>query len=356
MKKLTLVLAGAALLLLPSLAFAQSAQVKETTATAATTTAVSTEPDVIEVTGYGTREVAPDSATLTFTFEAKADTTKKGIAKNKTAIEKVKTALAAAGITDLQVTSSAANVYSETVYDAYDADVTKPQTTVKSFSLTQGFRIASKKSDTFLDLVDMIAASGVNDLSGVYPDLGEISFSLTADGKTAKDARAKNEEVLNKVKAVMLDFGLSVKKNLETTSYSLYPSYTDSDSQDDVRFVVSHSVTVTTKDLEKVSEITDILFTEGATRLDQTEYKLSDYKSIFKELRKEAYADAREKAEDIATITGMKLGRVGNVYDSSYTPSSYVSYGGCCGSSSGSGMIRVEVTLIVEFRNYNVKR
>lgn len=77
----------------------------------------------------------------------------------------------------------------------------------------------------------------------------------------------------------------------------------------------SNSLSVTLRDVEKASKLTDILNNSGANNVYGPNFQLDTSKKAGNELLELAVADARVKAEQMAAASGAKLGRVVSIVE-----------------------------------------
>lgn len=75
----------------------------------------------------------------------------------------------------------------------------------------------------------------------------------------------------------------------------------------------SNSIEVTLRDIDRASELTDLMQSSGATNVYGPNFALDDTTDIDQQLLEEAIADAREKGEITARAAGRRLGKVINV-------------------------------------------
>ncbi|MCP4608267.1 MAG: SIMPL domain-containing protein, partial [Planctomycetes bacterium] len=129
-----------------------------------------------------------------------------------------------------------------------------------------------------------------------------------------------------------------------------------------IGYRVSNTVNVTIRDLNKVGDVIDSVAVAGGnfTRIDGVNFSVED-PTPFKNLaRDEAFAQAKAKAEQLASLSGMSLGKATYVSENSYYASPIrMSMDSFAASDEGGGMstpispgeqeIRVDLQVAFEF-------
>jgi uncharacterized protein len=158
----------------------------------------------------------------------------------------------------------------------------------------------------------------------VAPDHARIRSGVTTRAKTAKDAADANSKVMAAIIAALLNAAIE-QKDIQTSRFSVQPTYTSPQPNTEQKlsgFSVSNQVSVTIREIDKVSEILDRLITTGATDAGSVEFRHSDSSKALDRAREAAVADARRKAELYARAADLSLGSVTWITeDSEYVPS-----------------------------------
>jgi uncharacterized protein YggE len=244
-----------------------------------------------------------------------------------------------------------------------------------------------KKAYTFLITLGILAIAGVSAFSvwsATKPNNLE-RFSVTGSGtvyakadianlsvgfkttvkKTAAEATKENADKMNEIISAVKTLGVEAK-DIKTTNYSLRPVYnwTEKEGQQLVGYEVSQNADIKIRDLDKIGDIIAQTTAKGANQVGDISFTIDDEYQLKNEARELAITKAKEKAEIIAKQTGMKLGKIKGVYESSVTPMPVYDYTNArkemlsadAGNvsapaiESGQNEIKVEVTL-----NYEIK-
>lgn len=150
------------------------------------------------------------------------------------------------------------------------------------------------------------------------PDQAEVRIGINLKEKTVKEVQDKVNGITKDIKDQLTGLGID-KNNIQTEDYSLYPEYnwTDSDGRKTTGYTINSSLVVTIKDFAKLNQAVDLATQAGANQISGIQFTLSDEKQaeIEKQARKEAIADAKEKANELSGLAQMKLGRIINIHE-----------------------------------------
>lgn len=180
-----------------------------------------------------------------------------------------------------------------------------------------------------------ISVSGEGEVTAI-PDIGEFSFSVESDGKTASLAQTDSATKINAILAYLKDKGVE-DKDIKTQSYNLYPkyryeqkhclmgSYCPGEQVAD-GFTVSQSISVKVRVVDTAGELISGVGELGATNLSGLSFTIDDPAKLKDEARNKGIAEAKAKAEVLAEQLGVRLGKViGYSEDGVNTPREYYS-------------------------------
>jgi uncharacterized protein len=148
------------------------------------------------------------------------------------------------------------------------------------------------------------------------PDMATLMIGVTTQAETAAEALAANTEATNAVIARLTASGVAAR-DMQTSNLSINPNWTGYDSSTTAiaGYVASNMLTVRVRALDTTGTVLDAAVTDGANTLNGLTFGLADPEPAYNEARKEAVADARAKAELLATAAGVKLGPVLSIAD-----------------------------------------
>lgn len=173
---------------------------------------------------------------------------------------------------------------------------------------------------------NLFSSSGEGKATAV-PDSATVSLGVTAQGKTVSDAQSKANETADKIIAAVKKLGIS-DKDIKTTNYSVNPDYGSgevrtliyppTDNQSITGYTVTQNLDISVKPIETANKVVDAATANGANLVGGVNYKFSDevQKKLEDEARVQAVKDAKDKAESLANASGVRLGRIINVVES----------------------------------------
>jgi len=145
------------------------------------------------------------------------------------------------------------------------------------------------------------------------PDEAEIWAGVSIVEDKADEAQGEVNKAINAILSELKQSGIQ-ETNIKTEQLSLYEerTWTRDGGSKVIGWRATQILKIKTKDLTKVGEIVDIAVTNGANRINNIQFKLSEEKEL--EFKKKAIADAtksaKEKAETIADSLGVRLANV----------------------------------------------
>ncbi|MCC7432027.1 SIMPL domain-containing protein [Candidatus Peregrinibacteria bacterium] len=173
----------------------------------------------------------------------------------------------------------------------------------------------------------------------VKPDLAMISLSVASVGKTVKEVTDDNNKKMTAIINAVKSLGVK-SEDIMTTGYDLYPQYDYYTPVLDNKvpavpqapkilgYNLNQSVSIKIRDLSKSDDILQKGVDAGANQIGALSFDLDDSSNVKKEARKMAFDKARDKAEQMATAAGVKIGKVvtfSEGYNGGYMPQ-YANY------------------------------
>lgn len=145
----------------------------------------------------------------------------------------------------------------------------------------------------------------------VIPDQAVVSMGVQEVGSNLKQVQEQVNVKMAKLGKELKSLGID-EKDIKTTGYNYYPDY-----QNRNRYTAHASVSVVVKDLEQLSPVLDMVGLLGLDNVSGPSFELSDklMEETTKEARKMAIDKAKAKAEELADLAGMRLGRIVNVVE-----------------------------------------
>lgn len=177
----------------------------------------------------------------------------------------------------------------------------------------------SAATDGAQDDANTIQVSGTYKIK-VAPDIAYLSIGVSTiaeDTKTAQqDNKVKMNQVYNRLKALGI-----AEKDIKTTQYNIYPRYEWKNGESILEgYEVNNMIQVTVRNLDLVGTVLDMTVEEGVNKANSVSFGLSDEisKANYLEALKKAVGDARDKAQAIASVYGIQLGKPSHIVEGGY--------------------------------------
>jgi len=147
----------------------------------------------------------------------------------------------------------------------------------------------------------------------VTPDIAVLMLGAEAETDTIAEARGKAAEAMEAIMAALQDNGVA-EKDIRTFHFSISQTWKwDHVTGEEVvtGFRVSNMVSATIRELDKVGLIIDAVAAAGGdlTRIHGVSFTVEDPTAYQKQARAKAFADAKAKAEQLAELAGVTLGK-----------------------------------------------
>ncbi|MEW6601274.1 MAG: SIMPL domain-containing protein [Nitrospirota bacterium] len=149
------------------------------------------------------------------------------------------------------------------------------------------------------------------------PDTATLLLAIENTASTVLQVTQKNNAISEKVisgvkKLLKPDAGDAVK----TSSYSLDPVYEYDQGTRKNKFIgykAVNQITVKTKQISNLGRFIDSAVEQGANRVDNISFSLSDTKGFCKSLLRQATEQARSDAEVVATSLGTRIAGIKDI-------------------------------------------
>ena len=150
----------------------------------------------------------------------------------------------------------------------------------------------------------------------ISPDTAQLSVVIkTSDEKSMQTASEENKKISEKVFKELNSLINTEKGDYVKTSYynaSPIYSYINSKRVFD-KYEVTNTITVYTKNIEKLGNMIDNSITLGASNIENLQFSTSNYESKCNDLIKNASIKAQERASEIANSLSTKISGVRSI-------------------------------------------
>ena len=157
---------------------------------------------------------------------------------------------------------------------------------------------------------DGIWVTGMGEVTAI-PDVAILSLGVEAQAATVAEAQSQAAEAMSAVMDVLNDYGVA-SKDIKTQYYSIYPVRRWDDGKETLLgYRVANTVSVKIRTIEDTGGIIDAVTAAGGdyTRINSISFIVDDQDAYKVEARDKAMADAKAKAEQLAALAGVTLGK-----------------------------------------------
>ena len=203
-----------------------------------------------------------------------------------------------------------------------------------------------------------ITITGEGKVTGV-PDVAKIQLGYSIEKKTVAEAQKDNTTKMNQmIDKLKKDFTIN-SQDIQTVNYYISPQYDWFNGKQTLRgYSVSQDLSVKVRQMDKVSKILDAAGSIGLNQVGNLTFEIDNPEILKQQAREKALDQAKEKADALAKIVGVKLGKVISFSESSsqLIPPIYSSYkldagvgGGGAAPSIETGSNEITIIATVEY-------
>ncbi len=144
--------------------------------------------------------------------------------------------------------------------------------------------------------------------TNVTPDRASFAFGTVSQAATANAALAANSQSVARVIAALKKAGVA-QADIQTSDVSLSPRMNDT-ADAIVGYTASNTVTATIRKIGDAGDVVDAAVGAGANQVYGPNLLASDQDAAYRNALKAAVAEARAKAETLATASSSTLGKI----------------------------------------------
>ncbi len=157
-----------------------------------------------------------------------------------------------------------------------------------------------------------IWVSGSGEVAAI-PDIALLRLGIVSQEETVAASQAKASDAMTRVMKALADSGVA-QKDIQTGSFSINQrTMWDEKTQTEIitGYQVTNMVTVKIRDTGKVGATIDSVVQAGQNliRISDIGFSVEDPANYYQQAREKAMANARKKAEQLATLAGVTLGK-----------------------------------------------
>ena len=157
------------------------------------------------------------------------------------------------------------------------------------------------------------------------PDIAELTLGVEAQAVSVAEAQTKATEAMNDVIKALKDSGVA-EKDIQTQYFSINEvTKWDANKNESIvtAYRATNTVVVKVREVKKAGAIIDAVVVAGGdyTRINGINFTVEDPNIYYAQAREKAITYVKAKAEQMATLTNVKLGKVTYISENSYMPS-----------------------------------
>jgi uncharacterized protein YggE len=181
-----------------------------------------------------------------------------------------------------------------------------------------------------------ISVSGIGKIT-VTPDTAVINMGVQVEGLTVTVAQQAAAAAMDKVMVALKADGIA-DTDIKTTGYSVYPVYNyDSGKTPAITgYSVSNTITVKVRSVGDAGSVLDDVATAAGNdiRINNISFTIDNPEQYNEEARALAMADALQRAQQLADLGGVELGKPAYITESGgYTPQPPIYYDSRAGAA-----------------------
>ena len=157
----------------------------------------------------------------------------------------------------------------------------------------------------------------VNGEGKVYatPDIFIFTISVNEKADTTKLAFQQANTKVKEIRQALKDAGVA-EKDVQTTNISMYPHYEYNGNNSIPKgYEANQQLTITVRKIEDAGKVMDAVTSIEGAQINSTQYDIDDKEKIYEQARKQAFEKAQQKAEQLADLADVRLGKVTSISD-----------------------------------------
>lgn len=183
-----------------------------------------------------------------------------------------------------------------------------PNFNVRAATPTPTAQPTQQPQSAACDSTRSIQVSGVA-VVNVTPDRALIKLGVQSNGRSAKEAQARNSAAIKQIVKALKSQGIEAK-DIATDWYTVEPRYQDYDSLYIEGYRIYNIVEITMHDVTKSNDAIVSAFQAGANQVVDVQFYTSELRKYRDQAREAAMKAAREKADALSSAAGTNVGCV----------------------------------------------
>jgi uncharacterized protein len=163
-----------------------------------------------------------------------------------------------------------------------------------------------------------VTVVGTGQVKGTPDTLtADVSIEFTAPDVTG--AMNQTSERQQAVISALVNAGVD-RKDISTKGVSLQPQFASDGTT--IAYRATHSIEVRIREVGSASQALALIVSSGgdATRINSVNFSIDDSSQLVRDARTRAYNDAKDRAQQYAQLSGLKLGKVISISEAGANP------------------------------------
>jgi hypothetical protein len=172
-----------------------------------------------------------------------------------------------------------------------------------------------------------ISVSGEGRVS-VAPDMALLNIGVSSKEDTVAAANSAAQAAMDRLLSSLTGDGIA-EEDIQTSQFSINPEYDyQFNEQKLTGYRVTHMLQVKVRDIDRAGEVIDggVEAAGDLVQVDSISLTVDDTSAMANQARELAMADAKAKAQELARLAEVELGKPISISESSYTPGPPVYY------------------------------
>lgn len=150
------------------------------------------------------------------------------------------------------------------------------------------------------------------------PDVAIVSLGVNTTGATVAAVTQSNTDKMNAVITAIKNLKID-EKDIQTTNYNLTPlyNYTEAAGRIFQGYTLDQNIQVKIRDFTKIGDVLSQATSNGANLTGDLQFTIDNPEQFKEQARAKAIAQAKANAQNLAKESGVNLGKLINVYESS---------------------------------------
>lgn len=168
-------------------------------------------------------------------------------------------------------------------------------------------QVNAQEKDT--KIPQTIAVQGTAEKYG-KPSIAHLNIGVLTQGDTMEAAQSANTPLIDAVIAEVKAQGVA-EKDIQTSGFNVYPRYDNVNYSQIIGYEVTHTLSVTVRDIEKAGAVLDAAFGKGANQSHGINFDITteEREALYNEAMKEAVKQGEMKAKILAESIGATIGK-----------------------------------------------